>query len=229
MMLPGATARAQGKGTAVVELFTSQGCSSCPPADALLTELRHMPGVITLAYHVDYWDYLGWKDSFGSAQNSQRQYDYARARGDMDVYTPQVVVNGSQHVVGSDRKSVLGVVAAAQAIPASVTIGIQERGMELEISIGTGAAATESTLWVIGVLPEQTVKVMRGENAGSTIVYSRSVRSALPAGMWSGTAATIKLPKDGVLAEGCKSCVALLQQGKIGPVIGVAQWGDSEA
>ena len=209
--LPGAHAMAPGKPAVTVELFTSQGCSSCPPADALLNELRRMPGVVALAYHVDYWDYLGWKDTLGSAANSQRQYDYAKFRGDMDVYTPQVVVNGGRHVVGSDRRAVLDAIAQAQGKPAPVPLTMSQSGMEIVIGIGAGPPVKEATLWVMGLLPEQPVKVIRGENAGREIAYYRSVRNAIPAGMWSGAAATIKLPKDGVLAGGCRSCVALLQ------------------
>ena len=220
---------AQGKAAVVVELFTSQGCSSCPPADALLNDLRRLPGVLTLAYHVDYWDYLGWKDTLASSSNSQRQYDYAKSRGDMDVYTPQIVVDGKHHVVGSARQSVMNAISEARAKPAVAPLKISESGMELVIEIGAGPATGEATLWVMGVLPSQSVKVMKGENAGRSIIYSRTVREAMPAGMWSGSAFTARLPKSGVLAGGCQACVALLQKGKVGPVLGAAQWGDADA
>jgi len=213
----------------IVELFTSEGCSSCPAADALLGELRQLPGVIALAYHVDYWDYLGWKDTLASPQNSQRQYDYARSRGDMDVYTPQIIVNGRQHVIGSDRRAVLDAIAVERGKVLPVAMSIGETDMELAISLDGGPVMKEATVWVIGVLPVQTVDVMRGENAGRKIAYYRTARSAMPVGMWSGSPVTIKLPKEGILADGCKSCVALLQQGKVGPVLGMAQWGDAGA
>jgi hypothetical protein len=90
----------------IVELFTSQGCSSCPPADAFLEELKAGPGVVALSYHVDYWDYLGWRDTLGSPEYSQRQYDYAKSRGDMNVYTPQTIINGGSHFVGSQKSKV---------------------------------------------------------------------------------------------------------------------------
>ena len=94
----------------VVELFSSQGCNSCPPADKLLGELRGRLGVLALTFHVDYWDYLGWKDTLAGPDFSQRQYDYAKARGDMDVFTPQMIVNGSAQVIGSDRAAIEGAI-----------------------------------------------------------------------------------------------------------------------
>ena len=100
-------ATAGGRVETVVELFSSQGCKSCPPGDRLLSELRSTPGVLALTFHVDYWDYLGWKDTLASPDFSQRQYDYAKARGDMDVFTPQMVVNGEKQMVGNQRSEVM--------------------------------------------------------------------------------------------------------------------------
>lgn len=188
-----------------------------------------MPGVVALAYHVDYWDYLGWKDTLGNAANSQRQYDYAKSRGDMDVYTPQVIVNGRTQVIGSDRQAVRDAIAAARNTPLPVALGVTDGDMDISVTIGAGAPVREATLWMMGVLPVQNIKVMRGENAGRNIAYYRTVRTAMPAGMWSGSATTVKLPKDGLLANGAKACVAILQLGKVGPVLGVAQWGDPDA
>ena len=209
----------------VVELFTSQGCSSCPPADAFLTELRATPGIIALTYHVDYWDYLGWKDTLGGPEFSQRQYDYAKARGDMDVYTPQMIINGGRHVVGSQKDNVRAAIAEArqQTWPVRVTLG--ENGREITVELGAGAKE-DATLWLLPLVPLMSVKILKGEIAGREIEYRNVVRKILPAGMWTGKPERLVLPRDGVLAPECTGCVALLQKGKAGPVLGAAVWGD---
>ena len=209
----------------VVELFTSQGCSSCPPADALLDELRAMPGVVALTYHVDYWDYLGWKDTLGSAENSQRQYDYAKARGDMDVYTPQMVVNGGGHMVGSQRGAVIGAIEAARGTVFPVSVAIHDSGNEITIDIGAGEPVDEATVWLLPVMRTANVKILKGEIAGREIAYHNIVRKILPAGMWNGKAVQLVMPKDSVLPPDCQACVALLQNGKAGAVLGCGTWG----
>lgn len=213
----------------VVELFTSQGCSSCPPADAFLTELRSMPNVVALSYHVDYWDYLGWKDTLGSPEFSQRQYDYARARRDMDVYTPQMIVEGGNHFVGSNRGPVLAAIRKAEAVPVAVPLKLTGKGRELIVEIGSATFTGEATVWLLPIAPEVPVKILRGENAGEEISYHNIVRGLVPAGMWSGEAKTLTSPKDGVLRPDSKGCVALLQRGKAGPVLGCAQWREVSA
>jgi hypothetical protein len=212
--------------TVVIELFTSQGCSSCPPADAFLEELRSTPNVIALSYHVDYWDYLGWKDTLGSPEYSQRQYDYARSRGDMDVYTPQMIVEGRNHFVGSNRAAVLEAIRQAQARPEGVKLTLSDKGGELAIGIGPSATAEESMVWLMPVMPKVSIKILKGEIAGKEIAYHNIVRGLVPAGMWSGEAKTLALPKDAVLHSGATGCVALLQRGKTGPILGCARWGD---
>lgn len=184
-----------------------------------------MPGVLALNYHVDYWDYLGWRDTLGRAEFSQRQYDYAKARGDMDVYTPQLIVNGGRAIVGSQRSEVLKMVGDSRHPhwPVEVTIG--EGVRELVISMGEGHPVPEATLWVMPVLGQVTVKIEKGEIAGQEISYQNVVRRLIPAGMWSGKSQRIVLPKDGVMPPEATACVALLQSGKVGPVLGCASYG----
>ena len=210
----------------IVELFTSQGCSSCPPADAFLETLKGKPGIVALSYHVDYWDYLGWRDTLGSPEYSQRQYDYAKARGDMDVYTPQMVVNGAHHFVGSQRSTVSRGIADAQSSSSQwVDIAMSANKTDVMIDIAAGAATKEATLWLMAWAPSVSVEIKKGENAGSTVTYYNVVRKMVPAGMWHGEAAKLVLPKSSVIPEDCKSWVALLQQGKVGPMIGAATGG----
>ncbi len=225
-------ARAAQAGAArpvVIELFTSQGCSSCPPADALMGELRRMQGVIVLSYNVDYWDYLGWRDTLASPEKSQRQYDYAKARGDMDVYTPQVIVDGGSHYVGSKKSEILAAIARAQAATPQNPIGISFAAHEHEfiVEIGKGTVAQDATLWLMPFAPSIAVKIEKGENAGKDIVYYNVARKLVPAGMWHGEAITLTLPKQDILLPDCRGAAALLQQGKAGPILAAAAWGET--
>ena len=210
---------------AVVELFSSQGCRSCPAADQLLTELRAMPGVLALTFHVDYWDYLGWKDTLASPEFSQRQYDYAKARGDMDVFTPQMVVNGEKQMVGSQRSEVFAVIAQSRKPKWPASIRMEDYSKEIAIEIDAGEAQQDATLWVMPVMERASVKIEKGEMAGEQIDYTNVVRKLIPAGMWRGEAARIALPREGLMPPEATACVALLQQGKVGPILGCACWG----
>jgi hypothetical protein len=227
-------ARAAQAGAArpvVIELFTSQGCSSCPVADALMGELRRMKGVIALSYNVDYWDYLGWRDTLASPEKSQRQYDYAKARGDMDVYTPQVVVDGGSHYGGSNKSAILKAMARAQAAAPREPVGISLTASQHEfiVEIGKGSAAQDATLWLMPLAPSIAVKIEKGENAGKDIVYYNVVRKLVPAGMWHGAATVLTLPKQDILLPDCRGAAALLQQGKAGPILAAAAWGETGA
>jgi hypothetical protein len=213
----------------IVELFTSQGCSSCPPADAFFKILKDEPDIVALSYHVDYWDYLGWRDTLGGAEFSQRQYDYAKSRGDKNVYTPQTVINGGKHFVGSQRSKVSGAIDSARAEGTGqwVDIAMSDNATDVMINIPEGEPMKEATLWLMAFAPSVSTEIKKGENAGSTVGYYNVVRKMVPAGMWHGEAAKIVLPKSSVIPEGCKGWVALLQEGKVGRVIGAATGGAS--
>ena len=211
----------------IVELFTSQGCSSCPPADAYLKTLKQEPDVLALSYHVDYWDYLGWRDTLGGAEFSERQYDYAQSRGDKNVYTPQMIINGGKHFVGSQRSQVSGAIAIARTEVTGdwVDMEMSDNKTDVTITIPDGEPLKEATLWLMAFTHSVSTEIKKGENAGSTIEYHNVVRKMVPAGMWHGEAAKIVLPKGSVVPRGCKGWVALLQDGKVGRVIGVAAGG----
>jgi hypothetical protein len=211
------------KAPVLVELFTSQGCSSCPPADKLAGKLAARRDVIVVSLNVDYWDYLGWKDTLARAEFTKRQMDYAHARGDGDVYTPQMVINGTSHVVGSNRKPVEDAIANAAAAVVSVTVSAKQN--ELIIDIGDGAAV-EGTLWLMSVNPAVEVAIERGENSGSKITYHNVVRNLVPAGMWKGSAKQIVMPRKSVVAANCKSCIAVLQRDETGPLLGIGRWDE---
>lgn len=216
------TAAAGDTRPVVVELFTSQGCSSCPPADALLTELAGKPDVLALSFHVDYWDYIGWKDPFAAAQYTERQRDYAAALGLRYVYTPQMVIDGRHNVVGSKRREVLQAVEqAAVATPVvEVTLEPVDGGRAL-LSSGT-PPEKEATVWLVTFDDGHDTAVERGENSGRALHNSNVVREMTALGTWSGTAKTFPLDFAKARAEGRGGCAVLVQQGRGGPIVGAA-------
>src|SRR5436190_16949118 len=154
---------------AVVELFTSQGCSSCPPADRIIGELAKDPDVIALSLPIDYWDYLGWKDTLADSRFSARQKAYSHMRGDRDVYTPQVVVNGSAHVIGSDRARIEGAISETQkadgvmSVPVTMTVSGRQLTVSVAASNGSAAAA-RGEVWICSVTKAVPITIGRGEN-----------------------------------------------------------------
>jgi hypothetical protein len=215
---------------AIVELFTSQGCSSCPPADAFMEEVRAMKDVVALTYNVDYWDYRGWRDTLAAPENSKRQYKYAKARGDMDVYTPQMIIDGISHVVGSQKTAVIAAIrnALSSLPPMWVPVTITANDAEFRITVDEAppdTPAPTASLWFVSVAPRMPVEIEKGENAGQRIVYLNVVRKLVPVGMWHGERMTLALPKDSVMTEESTSCVALLQMKPLGRMLGCAVWG----
>jgi hypothetical protein len=173
----------------VVELYTSQGCSSCPPADALLRELADDPRVIALALHVDYWDYLGWKDSFAQPKFTERQKAYARAAGERMIYTPQMVIGGIDRVVGNRPDAVLETIAAHAAKPVTIRLTLGRAGDRIVIR-AEAVPPRDETLRVqlVRYRPEEEVAIERGENAGHIITYRNIVTSWEGIADWRATA-----------------------------------------
>ena len=210
----------------VVELFTSQGCSSCPPADKLLGELSSRPNVISLSFNVDYWDYLGWRDTLGSKKHTKRQKQYAANRGTRQVYTPQMVINGHLDVVGSRRSKVIAAVNKEATASTRVPMKISETAGEIIINVADSPnteLAQKATIWVLVTSPKVSIPIERGENRGRKITYHNVVRQLVPAGMWDGKAIRITLPKDGLGMGGNRDCIVLLQKGNVGKIIGAAR------
>jgi hypothetical protein len=174
--------RAAGR-PVVLELFTSQGCSSCPPADALLGSLARRPAVIALAWHVDYWDHLGWRDPYASREATARQQAYARQLGNV-VFTPALVVNGAAVVVGSDHEAVATAITAADALAVPVSLSRTEDGMAVDI----GASPTPVRALRVVYDPEHATAVGAGENQGEKLREYRIVREAELLGEWDGSA-----------------------------------------
>ena len=213
---------------AVIELFTSQGCSSCPPADKLLGKLARRDDVVALTFPVDYWDYLGWKDTLASPAFSTRQRDYAKSRGDGEVYTPQVVVDGVTHAVGSRPGEIRQAIAKSKRKLRNARVPLKMRtdGDTLVITVGAapeGARVKPATIWLALVKKAETVKIARGENRGRTITYHQVVRDMTPIGHWKGKKMVIRLPKHHLQKRDADGCTVLLQQDTAGPVLAAAE------
>ncbi len=177
-------------GPVVVELYTSQGCSSCPPADALLHDLAKRSDVIPLALHVDYWDYIGWADSFASPAHTQRQQNYARVAGAGTIYTPQMIIGGEDHVIGTKPMEVADAIQAQRASITGVRIDVQRSGNRLQITGQTARTLDAGTIvQVVRFSPQQTVDIRRGENAGRQLTYSNIVTDWRTVGEWTGRGA----------------------------------------
>jgi hypothetical protein len=215
---------------AVVELFTSQGCSSCPPADRILGELAKDPALIALSMPIDYWDYLGWKDTLADARFSARQKAYSQVRGDREVYTPQVVVNGSVQVIGSDRARIEGAIDATKKADGvmSVPVTMTQVGKQLNVSVaasGKGPAAAHGEVWICSISKQVPIAIRRGENSGREITYHNVVRNLLKVGDWNGGPGSWTVPLENVVHEGIDAAVVYLQDGsrdRPGPMLGAA-------
>ena len=193
-----APAAQAGETRAVIELFTSQGCSSCPPADKLLGELSKDPTLIVMSLPVDYWDYLGWKDTLALHGHTNRQRAYSTARGDRNVYTPQAVINGVVHVLGSDRVAIENAIAQTQqnarplAMP--VTLKIADEKVFVTVAAGSDSNTNSAEVWLCPITDSAPVDVGRGENSGRTLTYHNVVRRWVKLGDWSGKAETFSIP-----------------------------------
>jgi hypothetical protein len=221
VVAPAASVAAEQK--AVVELFTSQGCSSCPPADRLAADLARDPRVVVLSLPVDYWDYLGWKDTLASPRSSARQRAYSKVRGDRDVYTPQVVVNGSIQVLGSDKSAIERAIVQSERRAMSIPVTLAKAGGRITVSVADGNGQGE--VWLCGVARAVPVVIGRGENSGRTITYSNVGRKFVKLGDWSGKAQSWSVSVNDIADEGVDAAAVIVQSGssdKPGPMLGAA-------
>ena len=202
---------------AVIELFTSQGCSSCPPADKLLAQFTSDPSLVPISLPIDYWDYLGWKDTLADPRNSARQRAYSRVRGDREVYTPQVVVNGSLHALGSDRDAIEAAIALSRksGVALSLPVKVAVADGEIRVSVpGGGDKRSPAEVWICGLLKAATVAISRGENRGKTITYHNVARDWLKLGTWDGKDEAWNLPV-AQIGDGVDEAVVLVQSGTV--------------
>jgi len=203
----------------VLELFTSQGCSSCPPADQLLGRLAEEPNLLALSRPVTYWDDLGWKDTLAREENTRKQRAYqAGLQGRPGVYTPQIVVNGRWGGVGSDERAIRQAIAAAKPGPGRIELA-SVAGSRAAFTV-RGAAGSEIT--VVGFTPAVSVPIGRGENTGRRITYANVVRSELRLGKATGDAARFEVDLTPLQEAGASGFAVLAQQGRAGPILGAA-------
>jgi hypothetical protein len=216
------------KPRAVVELFTSQGCSSCPPADRLLGEMSKDPEIITVTLPVDYWDYLGWKDTLAQPAYSNRQKVYANMRSDRQVYTPQAVVNGSAHAIGSERQAIDKAILATRdhtaTLSVNVTIKKTTAGYDVVLPAHSGAVK-QGVIWAMPYANAREVKIGRGENSGRSVIYSNVALKVTPIGNWNGEAMSLSIPANS-LPPDADGLIVLLQSGtdkKASQILGAAK------
>lgn len=203
----------------VVELYTSQGCNSCPPADKLAGELAKLPGILPLSFHVDYWDYIGWRDPFALPGNAKRQKEYARALKSRFVYTPQMVVDGHLDAAGHRQRAVYGAIDRASKDLPAVDVTIEAETGLVRIPAGE-APSGGASIWLAIFDDKHTTEIKRGENAGKTLNYFNVVRGFYAIGHWQGEA--LEIPLDLTRARDNDGCAVLLQSGTNGRILGAA-------
>ena len=204
----------------VVELYTSQGCSSCPPADAILHQLADREDVIALALHVDYWDYIGWKDPYGKAAHAERQRAYARVGQRRTIYTPEMVVQGQTDIVGTKPMKLAEAIAQHASMAPKVELDLTQKGNKLVIAAKTVANVKgPMTVHLLAYTPEHTTKIKRGENRGKTLSYANVVEDWQVLGDWDGAAPlNISAEMSGDLPR-----VVLIQGKDAGPIFAAAR------
>jgi hypothetical protein len=216
------SASALAKSPVVVELFTSQGCSSCLKADGLMGEVADRPGILVLTYAVDYWDYLGWRDTFAKEDYSTRQRAYMKRMSGREVYTPQIVVNGTAETAAIHADKVDQLIATARRAKGLPSPQIRQRS-DTRISVGSGRFPKGGAeVWLVRYDPsDQAVEIKRGENRGKTMVYHNVVRDLVRLGSWTGKARSYTLPppETDSAGEGLES-VILVQGARGGRMLG---------
>jgi hypothetical protein len=213
-LLASTAARAEPR--AVIELFTSQGCSSCPAADKLAGELARDPSLVVMSLPIDYWDYLGWKDTLALPGHTNRQRAYSKSRGDREVYTPQVVVNGTVHVLGSDKDAIDHAIAQTRHQPGtlSLAVSLSVSGEQISVSVPAAkGAVTKGEIWLCPIVKDVPVAVGKGENSGHTITYHNVVRKWIKLGEWTGIARTFTIPLRDVTGFGADAVAVVVQAG----------------
>ena len=220
---------AEAEPRAVVELFTSQGCSPCPPADQVIGDLSKDPSIIALSMPIDYWDYLGWKDTLADSRFSARQRAYSRMRGDREVYTPQVVVNGSTHVIGSDRAGIESAIGQTDkgtgVMSVPVTMSLAGKQINVSVAASKESAVSRGEVWICSITKSVPIAISRGENRGQQITYHNVVRNLLKVGDWNGRPESWTVPLENLTRDGVDGAVVYVQDGsreKPGAMLGAA-------
>ena len=215
--------------TVVLELFTSQGCVACPPADKILAVLAQDENVVALSWAVDYWDYLGWRDTFGSPENTKRQVDYNTRLGVRGVFTPQVIINGSDQTVGSRAEEIRDLIRTrreAGGLPVNVAVEGDWEELRYSIEQASDQMSEQSKPLVIRLVwydADQIVKIGFGDNGGRELHYTNVVRGTKIIGEWNGEDMSGVIDLADMLAMGVNCVAIILQDGETGPILGAAK------
>jgi hypothetical protein len=214
----------------VLELYTSQGCSSCPPADALIGRLAERADLLALSLPVTYWDMLGWKDTLASEANTRRQKSYAAAMGRGGVYTPQIIVEGVADVVGSREAQVEAAISARRADLRDLPVSVSASPEAVHIAIGSIAEKSpgDATVWLLHVLSRASVRVAAGENKGRNMDYRNVVRDIRAVAIWKGQPLSLDVPRVDQGSAPYDSIAVLVQEGGYGRVVGARLISASE-
>jgi hypothetical protein len=228
LLVAGCAGASAAEPRALLELFTSQGCSSCPAADKLLGELAGDSSLVVLSVPIDYWDYLGWKDTLAIPGHAARQRAYAHVRGDRQVYTPQIVVNGATHVLGSDRAAIERAITVTDRNAAVMSVPVQLSADSNYLSVKIGPSEKDRASGEVWLCPlDQAVQVAigRGENSGRNVTYHNVVRRWLKLGDFAGASPHWNVPISEIIADGSNGVAVLVQEGsrdKPGIILGAA-------
>ncbi len=196
----------------VIELFQSQGCSSCPPANANVNALSTRPDILALSFAVTYWDGLGWKDSFAKQQFTDRQWDYARAFGNAQVWTPQIVINGRANITGSTRPPLEALIAKTDRGAGGPAVALAGSNVTV-----TGTTARPADVWLVRYDPRSVeVAIKAGENGGRTLPHRNIVRELIKLGSWTGGTANFTVPAAKLPGL---AAAAFVQSGPGGPIL----------
>jgi hypothetical protein len=207
----------------VVELFTSQGCNSCPPADAYLGELAARPDVLALSLHVDYWDYIGWKDPFAQHAYTERQRHYSRALNQRFVYTPQMVIDGALQGVGSEPATINKLIEKAHKLAAGgPALSVTGTGAHRVVHVGAGKTAAPAKVWLVFYDSKHETAVHAGENNGRRLANYNVVRTLTPVGKWTGNAVDLPVDLDAIDAD-CDGAAVIVQAEETGPILAAAR------
>lgn len=211
----------------VIELYTSQGCSSCPPADVIVKQYAQSSNALILTLPVDYWDYIGWRDTLASPRNTARQRAYAASLGFNQVYTPQAVVNGAAHAVGSDALALETAISRTKPVfqKRRVPIRFKSDGEIMTIETGeapSGETIGQSTIWLALFRKTAEVAIKKGENAGRTLTYTNVVREMTPVGVWDGRPGKVTIANPALIQLDTEDAAVILQEGDMGPLTGAA-------
>jgi hypothetical protein len=222
--------RAPATSRGVIELFTSQGCMSCPPADATLSELANRSDIVALAFHVDYWDYLGWRDTLATPENTTRQNAYRNAMKARMIYTPQAILNGRVEINGNNAEGIKSSIERMAQGPGGLSVPVaitRQDGQRLVIEVGAGKKPETPVHLILAYFHDKAiVPIGKGENSGRSMIYRNAVRDIETIGMWDGKPLRIEIPASELAKKKASGCAVLLQEvtddNRLGGILGAS-------